>query len=531
MPGRRITDHQVRRYMDERRKGATQLVAALRAGLSESSGKRYESDPGLPSRRASRPRQRTRIDPLAHVWDSEIVPMLRAAPGLRSIVVFREICSRHPEISSNVHRTLQRRVRRWQTLNDPPQNAMFQQLPSQNQRFLTPQFVSTFLRSAHQGILQISDLPTHAQAHAPIRKILASCKSGSLAQRDKALLALALVCGIPLRYLAKYPVASKTSLYRWKKVFSEVGYSGLVNARSRQKLRYKDVRITSEIVKVMHEPPVLHGFHRTNWRQVDLQEALKNAGLNISIWTIRRAIRANRYQWRKAKIVLTSNDPEYRIKVDNIERILSKLSDDDCFFSIDEYGPFTIRLMPGRRLCAPEEVPSVPQWQKGRGTIILTGALELRTNQITHFYSENKNTAEMIKMVDLLRRKYGSMKTIYISWDAAGWHISKALGERVEFFNGWAEHDRAPIIELAPLPSRAQFLNVIESVFSGTSRAVIHNSDFKSADEAKAAIDGYFASRNEHFRRHPQSAGKKIWGNEREPAVFSETHNCKDPRY
>jgi hypothetical protein len=35
MPGRRITDYQVRRYMDERRKGATQLVAAARAGLSE----------------------------------------------------------------------------------------------------------------------------------------------------------------------------------------------------------------------------------------------------------------------------------------------------------------------------------------------------------------------------------------------------------------------------------------------------------------------------------------------------------------
>ena len=132
---------------------------------------------------------------------------------------------------------------------------------------------------------------------------------------------------------------------------------------------------------------------------------------------------------------------------------MSDLSDDECFFSIDEYGPFNIRLMPGKRLCAPDEFPSVPQWQKCRGTIILTGALELRTNQITHFYSETKNTGEMIKMVDVLRRKYKPMKTIYISWDAAGWHISKALGERVEFLNGWANYDEAaPAIQLAPLP-------------------------------------------------------------------------------
>jgi hypothetical protein len=89
--------------------------------------------------------------------------------------------------------------------------------------------------------------------------------------------------------------------------------------------------------------------------------------------------------------------------------------------------------MPGRKLCAPDEHPSVPQWQKARGTIIITGALELRTNQITHFYSDKKNTAEMVRMVDVLRRQYRSMKRIYLSWDAAGWHISKALGKHVEF--------------------------------------------------------------------------------------------------
>jgi hypothetical protein len=259
--------------------------------------------------------------------------------------------------------------------------------------------------------------------------------------------------------------------------------------------------------------------------------ALKNIGAPASIWTIRRTIRANKYQWRKAKLVLTSNDPEYRLKVEKITRILNELKDDECFFSIDEYGPFSVRFMPGKKLCAPNEFPSVPQWQKGRGKIILTGALELRTNQITHFYSDNKNTGEMIKMVENVRRRYRSMKVIYISWDAAGWHLSKALRERIEFFNGWAEHDWAPTIQLAPLPSRAQFLNVIESVFSGMSRAVIHNSNYNSVDEAKAAIDWYLADRNKYFREHPQLAGRKIWGKERELAVFSEAHNCKDPRY
>lgn len=299
-------------------------------------------------------------------------------------------------------------------------------------------------------------------------------------------MALSVVCRVPISHLARYPVASTASLYRWKHIFEGSGFKALIEPVSRARLRCNDPDVEKMIFRMLHEPPKLHGFHRTNWRQVDLHAALKNTGTHVSVWTIRRVVRQNKYQWRKAKVVLTSNDPDYRNKVDNIKRILASLGEEDAFFSIDEYGPFTVRLMPGRKLCAPGEIPSVPQWQKSRGRIILTGALELSTNQITHFYSDNKNTAEMIKMVEMLRRKYLKMKKIYVSWDAAGWHISKALGARVEFLNQWASHDSAPLMELAPLPSRAQFLNVIESVFSGMSRAVIHNSNFENVLQARS---------------------------------------------
>jgi len=84
-------------------------------------------------------------------------------------------------------------------------------------------------------------------------------------------------------------------------------------------------------------------------------------------------------------------------------------------------------------------------------------------------------------------------------------------------------------VELAPLPSRAQFLNVIESIFSGMARAIIHNSNYLSVEEAMAAIDRYFRERNTYFTEHPKRAGRKIWGKERVPPTFSEANNCKDP--
>ena len=86
-------------------------------------------------------------------------------------------------------------------------------------------------------------------------------------------------------------------------------------------------------------------------------------------------------------------------------------------------------------------------------------------------------------------------------------------------------------MELAPLPASAQFLNVIESVFSGMAKAIIHNSNYKSVEEAKTAIDRYFNERNYYFQINPKRAGKKIWKKELVVSIFNEGQNCKNPKW
>jgi hypothetical protein len=109
--------------------------------------------------------------------------------------------------------------------------------------------------------------------------------------------------------------------------------------------------------------------------------------------------------------------------------------------------------------------------------------------------------------------------------------VSKDLTAHLEKINRQAVVEGFPIVKTAPLPACAQFLNVIESVFSGMAKAIIHNSDYPSVDSAMQAIDGYFDQRNEYFSQHPKRAGKKIWGKERVPSEFAEGQNCKDPMY
>ena len=265
----------------------------------------------------------------------------------------------------------------------------------------------------------------------------------------------------------------------------------------------------------------------------DLQRIMDLEGFGLCKDIIRQLINDAGYTVRKAKKVLTSNDPNYREKLAKITHILSHLGPREKFFSIDEYGPFAVKLQGGKSLVAPGEVKTIPQYQKSKGSLICTAALELSTNQVTHFYSERKNTKEMIKLLEMLLQEYAHEERIYFSWDAASWHASKALYRKVEEINRQAsgkEHTR-PVVELVPLPARAQFLNVIESIFSGMARAIIHNSDYQSVEEAMQAIERYFAERNQYFKENPKRAGNKIWGQERVVTAFSASNNCKDPAY
>jgi transposase len=373
----------------------------------------------------------------------------------------------------------------------------------------------------HQELGDVPDLST----------LLRHIHNGRLSKRNRAMVVLASRRKIPGRTICDFLGVGKAFVRKYRDMFDSKGVE-LVFApqtKSNRKIDNEDLR--RAVFSLLHEPPANHGINRTSWTMALLRRVLKENGTHVGTALVAKIIKAAGYKWRNAKIVLTSNDPTYKEKLARIRYILSSLQPDEAFFSIDEYGPFAIKAKPGRTLSAPGVQPTVPQWQKSRGCLIMTAALELSGNQVTHFYSAKKNTTEMIRMMDVLIDRYCNRRKLYLSWDAASWHVSKQLFARIDAHNSAVPNKGGPIIETAPLPAGAQFLNVIESVFGGMARAIIHNSDYKSMDSAKAAIDRYFGDRNANFRQHPKRAGKKIWGSEREPPAFSDANNCKDPRY
>jgi hypothetical protein len=293
------------------------------------------------------------------------------------------------------------------------------------------------------------------------------------------------------------------------------------------------VRKQDQVIELLHESPALHGINRASWSLKTLACAFEGKHTtSIGMSTISEYIRGKGYSFRKARKVLTSPDPEYRSKLERITKILSELRPDEVFFSIDEFGPFSVKIQGGKTYQPRGTTQTFPQWQSSKGRLVLTGALELSHNQLTHFYSERKNTDEMIKLLDILLIQYCNYRTLYLSWDAASWHISTKLTKRVAELNVMADAcGGRPLVKLAPLPASAQFLNVIESVFSGMSKAIIHNSNYESVEQCKDALNTYIAARNEFYKQNPKRAGNKIWGKEIVVPDFNPSNNCKDPSW
>ena len=108
------------------RETQTPAIAGAKAGFSTATAYLLEKE--LRLRPSGKPRrERRRPDPLIDIWDSEIVPMLSAAPGLRSVAIIEEMNRRYPGIYLGTRRTMERRIRGWRGLYGPEQEVIFRQ--------------------------------------------------------------------------------------------------------------------------------------------------------------------------------------------------------------------------------------------------------------------------------------------------------------------------------------------------------------------------------------------------------------------
>lgn len=418
------------------------------------------------------------------------------------------------------------------TANPQQMSAKIAHASQMNSRKLNPSWVLRLIQGK-VSLVELNNGLSGKLDQKEIQKLHKCVLNNPLRQRNRAAIIISYLYGVPKSKISSSLLVSPEGVYKCIKRFKAKGIDEALKPSWNIPKKLDDPKYRDAVFKILHAPPSSYGINRTSWRMEDIKSVMAKEGLLLSMMNIRTIIRNEGYKFRKAKKVLTSNDPDYLEKVQNIKNILSNLGAKEKFFSIDEYGPISIKLYGGTSLMPPGVTKTIPQFQKSKGSLIVTGALELSTNQVTQFFSDKKDTEEMLQLLEILLKKYKGNDCIYLSWDAAKWHCSKAFTDRVEEVNKpkYRKEHGTPLVKLAPLPAGAQFLNVIESVFSGMAKAIIHNSDYASVKECKKAINRYFSERNRKFRKNPKRAGNRIWGKELVKAQFSESNNCKDPSF
>ena len=121
------TDHEVRRMLQERRKGKTQEQAAARAQMSVRTARNYERLAQLPSQ-LKKPRGRTRPNPFEQDWPW-VLAQLERDPALQVKTLFDQLCLRFPDRYQPIQlRTLQRHVRLWRAHSGPAREVIFEQV-------------------------------------------------------------------------------------------------------------------------------------------------------------------------------------------------------------------------------------------------------------------------------------------------------------------------------------------------------------------------------------------------------------------
>jgi hypothetical protein len=120
-------DTEVKLYMQERRKGTIQRVAAARAGMSERTARKYEQAGQLPSQLKQPHTWKTRPDPFEKDWPW-VVSQLERDSALQGTTLFALLCEQYPgRYRPTQVRTLQRHIASWKAVHGPEREVIFEQ--------------------------------------------------------------------------------------------------------------------------------------------------------------------------------------------------------------------------------------------------------------------------------------------------------------------------------------------------------------------------------------------------------------------
>ena len=248
--------------------------------------------------------------------------------------------------------------------------------------------------------------------------------------------------------------------------------------------------IVERIVAVVLSPPKqLIGMNE--WSLPKLRQYLieQSVVTSISIEHLRTLLRQRGVRWRRTKTWKESNDPDFARKYRAIRRLYKRPPENGRVICIDEFGP--LNLQPRHGICQARDGQVTRQratYNRKLGVRHFLAYYDLKTDRLYGYVTERKKTADFLRFLKWVRRRYPKTQRLHIVMDNYGTHISDAVAV-------WA---RSNNVRLYFTPTNASWLNRIECHFGPLKKFALNNSDHRSHEEQEAAIKSYLLWRNRH---------------------------------
>jgi transposase len=143
--------------------------------------------------------------------------------------------------------------------------------------------------------------------------------------RNRAIAIFAYYKGISQRSIARCLYLNREAIQGYVRSFKSGGVERLFDQSRKKVKKNEDPKYKEAVFQILHAPPLSYNINRTTWRMRDLHSVLAMKGYGLSYCYIRKIIKEAGYRFRKAKKNLTSNDPNYREKLQKITDILMNL--------------------------------------------------------------------------------------------------------------------------------------------------------------------------------------------------------------
>ena len=156
---------------------------------------------------------------------------------------------------------------------------------------------------------QVRQAIRDALSQEDVNKLLTCIRNEPLKYRNRAVAVLSYHHLIRVGHVARFLGVSHSSVDDWVRRFAQDGCQILLPS-TRQYCKSKDTIYRDAVFEILHAPPSAHGINRTTWRLPDIHSVMAKRGLPIASSNIRKIIKGAGYRYRKAKKVLTSNDPK-----------------------------------------------------------------------------------------------------------------------------------------------------------------------------------------------------------------------------